>query len=65
MARTKVKIEHKHTLVGVGRMILPDGKGGTIELIMRQEEPAIILDGRYIIRRSQLVRELERMQEHE
>lgn len=45
--------------VPVGNMKLVEARGsGTLELIMRDGEPAVIVDGQHVIRRSTLVRQL-------
>lgn len=43
--------------VPIGRMVLSDAKG-SLELITREGEPAVIVDGKFVIRRSALVRQL-------
>ena len=37
---------------------MEDGHGGTLELMKWKGEPAVLVDGAYILRRSILVREL-------
>lgn len=37
---------------------MTDGKGGTLSLLMWKGEPAVLVDGKYLLRRSTLVREL-------
>ena len=43
--------------VPIGQMKLSDAKG-SLELATRHGEPAVIVDGKYVIRRSALVRQL-------
>ena len=56
MTRTKVKKEYVKSLVQSGTLKLGNDNGGTLELVMRKQEPAVLVDGKYIIRRTQLVR---------
>ena len=56
MTRTKIRKEYIKSLVQSGVLILDDGKGGTLELVTRKEEPSVLVDGKHLIRRSQLVR---------
>lgn len=48
----------KPSEVTIAPMRLDDGKGGTLELMRWRGEPAVLVDGKFILRRSLLAREL-------
>lgn len=46
-------------LVAVSQGKLDDGKGGTLELVMWKGEPAVIVDGKHILKRTTLIEHLK------
>ena len=54
----KERIVEVETIIPSGVLKLADNSGGTLELVEWANEPAVIVDGCFILRRSTLVREL-------
>lgn len=56
--KSKKSGEQVCKLVPAGRLYLGNDKGQSLELLNHRDEPAVLVDGKYILRRSLLIRYL-------